>query len=199
MGTLPNALQRSEHDLLDRLKRIYPAVQEAGGSLPELAAAVGVPLADLHKLLSAAPEVVETLDAAHRSAEIEGKLLKPAAQRVVLGMLRHVQRALDAGQLDVDDVANLLPKAHRVIEHAEGTELKAGGGNLPMVHISIDMGGNVRAEVVDITPAQQLAAEIEQARPEAGAPGASPPTTVGADGVVNFAAILGRDEQGVED
>jgi hypothetical protein len=195
MEILQTPLATCEHsgaDLLNRLKAAYPTVQEAGGDLAELALAVGIQHAQLHALLEGSPQLVAELDATHRIAEIEGRLLKPAAQRLVLGMLRYAQKALDAGQLDVDDVANLLTKAHRVIEHADNVEQKAGGGNLPIVNIVIGLGG-IRAEVVQPSPVVEVAPDSRECD-DLGSPPARAEVFPRADGSIDFAALLGAED-----
>jgi len=107
------------------------------------------------------PAIVPRFLAAQRAAEDDGRLLKPVAARLTLGMLSKLGEELEAGTLDADDIGNLLPKVHKVVEHADRMEAARGDGydNLPTVSITFINGAMQArvvpaAEVIDIEAAE---------------------------------------------
>ncbi|MBA2721821.1 MAG: hypothetical protein H0W48_03280 [Methylibium sp.] len=72
--------------------------------------------------------------------------LKARAERITHAMLDVVEAAFDAGETDLDDVRDLLPKVHRIVESAERLELQRNGAseNLPVFNITI--GSSIRIE-----------------------------------------------------
>jgi hypothetical protein len=142
---------------LERLERAFPAVDEAGGDEAQLARAAGVDVAEVRQLLSI-PEVAAALEAAQRAAEIDGSLLVVSARAAVLSMLRRINTEMAHGDVDLADIANLLPKAHRIVEHAEAADLKRNGADLPVIHITIGSSIELRqvTEVVEQVPAAVL-------------------------------------------
>jgi hypothetical protein len=150
-------------DDIKRLATAFPLVVTRGGDDVEaLARAAGVPLATAQAALSDPTTAVLLLDA-QSAAEDDGRLLKPVAARVALAMLTKLRDEVDAGHLDADDIGNLLPKVHRVVEHADRIEAARDNGysNLPMVHITIGRGIQIDmqkpatpADVIDIDAAE---------------------------------------------
>jgi len=153
-------------DEIKRLAAEYPLVEARGGGADELSRATGVPLDVVQAALSDRQIAARLLDA-HTVAEEDGRLLRPVAARVASAMLRRLEEAIEAGEVDIDDVANLLPKVHRVVEHADRIEAAKGDGydNLPVFNITFVNGGiqveppkpASAAEVIDITPSEGTA------------------------------------------
>jgi hypothetical protein len=131
-----------------RVERVFALVDSRGGNVEELAEAAGITVQAAQSVL-ADPASVARLLAAQRSAEDSGELLKPVAARLTLEMLHKVGADLASGALDIDDIGNLLPKVHKVVEHADRMEAARGDGydGLPVFHITF-MNGTLRAEVV---------------------------------------------------
>ena len=132
-----------------KLKAEFPLVMLSGGDMDELAAAAGVPVTLAHAAMSD-PDTLAEFVSAHRTAEQDGTLLKPVARRVSLAMLRRLEEALEAGDLDLTDISNLLPKVHKVVEHADRMEAARTGDydGLPVVHITY-VNGSTR---INVTP-----------------------------------------------
>jgi hypothetical protein len=79
--------------------------------------------------------------------------LKSKAVDVLHRSLDRIRAALDAGELDFDDVRALLPPVHRVLEHAERMEVaRDDSDGLPVVHIIFNLHGGVSVERVDAAP-----------------------------------------------
>lgn len=183
----------------ERLQRVFPSVAERGGDADQLAQAAGLPVRVVNAAL-ADPAMAALLAQAHKDAEADGTLLKPVATLATLAMLRTVNRAAEAGDLDIDDAANLLPKVHRVIEHAERMEIErnGGGARLPVFNITIGAGGAVTAVPADAAGADVVdvvATEVNEPSATGGAAGASDHS----DGATTFlrginVALFGESE-----
>lgn len=147
---------------IKRLSDAFPHVASRGGDEEDLARAAGVPVA-VAQFAMTDPETLALLQDAQTAAEEGGRLLKPVAARLTLAMLQKLGSDLDAGTLDADDIGNLLPKVHKVVEHADRMEAARGDGNdgLATVYITI-VNGATRldvvppAEVVDIEAREVL-------------------------------------------
>lgn len=144
-------------DDFQRIKSAFPLAASRGGDIEALARAAGVTVAAAQAALDGPGTALQLLDA-QQAAEDNGRLLKPVAARVTLAMLTKLQGEVDAGNLDADDIGNLLPKVHRVVEHADRIEAGSGDsrGNLPMFHITFINGGmqarmvSPAANVIDV-------------------------------------------------
>lgn len=143
---------------------VFPLVASRGGDAEELARAAGVPVAAVHGAMND-PDTAARLQDAQTTAEGDGRLLKPTANRIALAMLQKLGGELEAGTLDADDIGNLLPKVHKVVEHAERMEQARGGGNegLATFHITFINGG-IEARVVP--PADVVDIEATEVRGE---------------------------------
>lgn len=141
-------------DDVKRLESAFPLAASRGGDVEALARASGVTVAVAQAALDDPSTALQLLDAQH-AAEDDGRLLKPVAARVALAMLTRLQGEVDAGNLDADDIGNLLPKVHRVVEHADRIEAGRGNGygNLPVIQVTFINGG-VQARTV--TPAADV-------------------------------------------
>ena len=149
------------NDDIKRLEDAFPLITSRGGDLDALASAAGVPVAVAQSALDN-PVTAGRLLSAHDKALDDGRLLKPVAARITLAMLQKLDEALAAGELDVDDINNLLPKVHRVVEHADRIAAARGNGDekLATFHITFINGamqGRVVPyvdEVIDIDAAE---------------------------------------------
>lgn len=148
-------------DDIKRLEDAFPLITSRGGDLDALASAAGVPVAVAQSALDN-PTTAGRLLSAHDKAQDDGRLLKPVAARITLAMLQKLDEALAAGELDVDDINNLLPKVHRVVEHADRIAAARGDGDdkLATFHITFVNGamhGRVVpavGEVIDVGAAE---------------------------------------------
>ena len=134
-------------DDIKRVEAAFALVDSRGGGLEELAHESGVEPDVVQAMLSDATLTPRFL-AAQRAAEDSGRLLKPVAARLTLDMLNKLGEELQAGTLDADDIGNLLPKVHKVVEHADRMEAGRGDGNdgLATFHITF-INGTMRAEI----------------------------------------------------
>lgn len=147
-------------DHLSKIEGAFAVVEARGGDVEALALAAGVPL-DVVVQAMADPATGARLLLAQDKAEDEGGLLKPIAARLTLAMLTQLREALAVGELDVDDIANLLPKVHKVVEHADRMDAARGNGydGLTVFHVTFVNGhlkGRVapdHGDVVDVEPA----------------------------------------------
>ena len=133
---------------IKKVVAVFAQVDNRGGGVEELAEAADLPLSAVQAMMDDAATVPRFL-AAQRRAEDGGDLLKPTANRLLLAMLHKVRDELDAGTLDVDDIGNLMPKVHKVVDHAERMEQARGGGTegLATFHITF-INGAMTARVV---------------------------------------------------
>lgn len=115
-------------DDIKRLEDAFPLVTSRGGDLDALASAAGVPVAVAQSAIEN-PVTAGRLLFANDKAQDDGRLLKPVAARIALAMLQKLDEAITAGALDVDDINNLLPKVHRVVEHADRIAAARGNGD----------------------------------------------------------------------
>lgn len=76
------------------------------------------------------------------------------AGRVTGKALTQLEAQLDRGELDADDLMNLLPKVHKIKATEDQIELQRTGGrvDLPTIHITIGSAGQIRAERVPNCP-----------------------------------------------
>lgn len=139
-STISQSTDLVDADGLARLRKVFPAVNEAGGDVTMLAREADLP-ADVVGALLADPGIAELLAQDAQVAESDGTLLASAARRIALRMLRKIEADVQAGDLDADDIGNLLPKVHRVLEHAERMQAEKPGTGLPMFNIIIGGGG----------------------------------------------------------
>lgn len=157
---------------IKRLEGVFALADARGGDLQALARMAGVPVAVAQAAMDDPATAVLLLDA-QTAAEEDGRLLKPTAARLTLTMLRQLNAAAGAGELDVDDIGNLLPKVHKVVEHADRAEAarRDPHDGLMVVHFSFVNGGMQitaeapPAEVVDMPAADVVdvdAAEVPE-------------------------------------
>jgi hypothetical protein len=156
-GTAAATLPAVSPEHFKSINDVFALVASRGGDAEELARVAGVPVAVVHGAMND-PDTAVRLQDAQTAAEGNGSLLKDTANRVALAMLQKVRDELAAGTLDADDIGNLLPKVHKVVEHAERMEQARGNGNEGLATIQfILINGAVTArvsspaaEVVDI-------------------------------------------------
>lgn len=114
------------------------------------------------------------------AARAEPGELAAQARRVTVGLLDVVEAAVQAGDLDVDDAAKLLPRVHAVhtdiarIELARNTDKP----KLPVFNITFELNGAVTAErsavVIDAEPARPGGLDVAGVLPSSAAEAASP-------------------------
>lgn len=143
-------------DDITKLTAAFPLAMLSGGDPDEWAQAAGVPVAVAHAAMADSVVLAGFLTA-QRKAEHDGSLLKSVAGRLSLAMLRKLEDATEAGELDLTDLSNLLPKVHKVVEHADRMAAARGNGDdgLPVFHITFINGGmqlavTPPAEVLDL-------------------------------------------------
>ena len=151
-ASLPNIASLTPSYTPEEIKRVEEAfalVDSRGGDVDELAHESGVAVDVVQAMLGDAA-ITPRLLAAQRAAEDTGRLLKPVAARLTLDMLNKLDEELQAGTLDADDIGNLLPKVHKVVEHADRMEAGRGDGNdgLATFHITFISGAGFQARVV---------------------------------------------------
>jgi hypothetical protein len=158
---------------LKRLEAAMPRVDSRGGSVGALALAAEVPV-EVAQAAMDDPATAARLVAACEAAEDGGHVLKAMAARITGAMLAKLNEAVTAGQLDIDDLGNLLPKVHRIVEHADRMEVARGdsSANLPVFHIHFGTRGRASISVVaHVEPAAVEMAEevfdIDSAAPTA--------------------------------
>lgn len=98
------------------------------------------------------------------------------AGRVTGKALTQLEAQLDRGELDADDLMNLLPKVHKIKATEDQIELQRTGGrvDLPTIHITIGSAGQIRAECVppphvEVVEGVEVVEQVPQC--EAPAPG----------------------------
>ena len=134
-------------DELKRLEGAVALVMARGGDVGQLARTADVSVEVAQRALDHPRTAALLLDAQDR-AEDAGHTLRPVASRIALDMLCAVRDAMARGELDVDDIGNLLPKVHKVIEHADRIEATRGGfDHLPTVIITF-VDGAMKVEAV---------------------------------------------------
>lgn len=76
--------------------------------------------------------------------------IKQHAERLSSKLLTALESQFDRGELDADDVMNLLPKVHKVKIDEDKVEIQRGGGHdhLPTINVTIDLSGGIRVERV---------------------------------------------------
>lgn len=135
---------------IKRLEAVYPLADARGGDLDALARMAGVPVATAQAAMDEPQTAMRLLDA-QNAAEEDGSLLKPTAARLTLTMLRQLNAAAGAGELDVDDIGNLLPKVHRVVEHADRVDAARRNPHDGLMTVNFTfVNGGVQAEVVAV-------------------------------------------------
>jgi hypothetical protein len=147
-------------DQLKRLEAAMPRVDSRGGSVGALALAAEVPV-EVAQAAFDDPATAARLVAACEAAEDGGHVLKAMAARITGAMLAKLHEAVTAGQLDIDDLGNLLPKVHRVIEHADRMEVARGdrSADLPVFHIHFGAGASISVVAHHVEPAAVEMAE----------------------------------------
>lgn len=165
-ATLPNEVTAAgtvslapTADDIKKLTAAFPLAMLSGGDPDEWAQAAGVSVAAAHAAM-ADPVALAGFMAAQRKAEHDGSLLKPVAVRLSLVMLRKLEDATAAGELDLTDISNLLPKVHKVVEHADRMAAARGDEYDGLTTFNITIGRGVvavraapdlsAAEVVDV-------------------------------------------------
>lgn len=75
-------------------------------------------------------------------------LIKCFAGDLSIDVLKRLKGHVDRGEFDADDLMNLLPKVHKIKIDEEKVELQRTGGreNLPTLHFTIGLAGQIRAE-----------------------------------------------------
>lgn len=141
-------------DEIKRLKDAFPLVSGRGGDMAQLARVAGVSMEVAQSAMDD-PHTAALLLDEQIKAEDDGRLLKPVAARLTLAMLHKLNEAVAAGELDVDDIGSLLPKVHRVVEHADRIEAARGDGfdRLPTFNITFVNGrmqGRVEPPMVEV-------------------------------------------------
>lgn len=114
------------------------------------------------------------------AARAEPAELAAQARRVTAGLLDVVEAAVQAGDVDVDDAARLLPRVHAV--HADHARLEAAQKDnkpkLPVFNFVIHMSGAVTAErcdpVIEAEPVQPTELDVSDAVPSSTASAALP-------------------------
>lgn len=172
-GALPNSMPTAgavavapTADDITKLTAAFPLAMLSGGDPDEWAQAAGVPVAVAHAAM-ADPVALAGFMAAQRKAEHDGSLLKPVAGRLSLAMLRKLEDATAAGELDLTDISNLLPKVHKVVEHADRMAAARGSeyDGLATFHITFVNGGMQIAaspppEVLDLEMVEIVRGEL---------------------------------------
>jgi hypothetical protein len=107
------------------------------------------------------PGIAAQLQDEQTAAEADGRLLKPVAARLTLAMLQKLGADVEAGTLDADDIGNLLPTVHKVVEHADRMEAARSSGydGLMTVHFTVVNG----AMQLDVKPPATEVVDIEAA------------------------------------
>jgi len=145
---------------IKRIEAATPEVLARDGDIDALSRAAGV----AREVAEAAfdnPDIAARLLDAQSAAEDSGRLLKPAAARITLAMLRVLEQAVVSGELDVDDIGNLMPKVHRVVEHADRIEAGRGDGNGHLVTLNVTLvNGALQARVAPL----EVVNEVQVAR-----------------------------------
>ncbi len=140
-----------------QIEAVFPLVEARGGDIEALALAAGVPVDVVLKAM-ADPGLAQRMLAAQDKAEDGGELLKPVAARITLAMLNKLREAVAAGELDIDDIGNLMPKVHRIIEHADRMEAARSDGyaNLTTFNIifGVGVGGRGRGSISAVAESQ---------------------------------------------
>lgn len=136
------------------------------------------------------------------AARSEPAELAAQARRVTAGLLDVVEAAVQAGEVDVDDAARLLPRVHAV--HADHARLEAAQKDnkpkLPVFNFVIHMSGAVTAErcdpVIEAEPVQPAELDVTDAVPSSTASAALPAPGDPLDFLAAVAAGLGQQRQG---
>lgn len=146
-----------------RLEGAVALVASRGGDAAALARAAAVPVKVTQRAMDD-PVIAAILIDAQHTAEDDGRLLKPVAARLTLAMLQKLTEAVEAGELDVDDIGNLLPKVHKVVEHSDLMAAGRGNGydNLPTFHITFIHGGIQVQHAPEPDVIEIIATEVEQ-------------------------------------
>ncbi|WP_157991555.1 hypothetical protein [Caldimonas tepidiphila] len=148
LGVKGSAVPKSATEKQAMLLAVFPRVIATGGDVEQLAAHCGISVSEVEALIDT-PEFAGELVAAQAKAELGGDLLAPLAAKVTLAMLQRLHKAVQAGELDVDDVGAFLPKVHRVVEHSERMAAAKGTNeNLPTIVINIGTGADAGIQAV---------------------------------------------------
>ncbi len=155
-----DALVKVSAEDIRQIEGVFPLVEARGGDIAALALAAGVPVDVVLKAM-ADPAIAQRMLASQDKAEDGGELLKPVAARITLAMLNKLREAVAAGELDIDDIGNLMPKVHRIIEHADRMEAARSDGyaNLPTFNIIFGVRG--RGSISAVAQSQPVAVEME--------------------------------------
>jgi hypothetical protein len=157
---------RPTPEQMKRLEAAMPRVDSRGGSVGALALAAEVPV-EIAQAAMDDPATAALLVAACEVAEDGGHVLKAMAARITGAMLAKLHEAVTAGQLDIDDMGSLLPKVHRIVEHADRMEVARGdsSANLPVFHIHFGTRGRASISVAAHveSAAAEMAEEVEMA------------------------------------
>lgn len=152
-------------DDITKLTAGFALAMLSGGDPDEWAQAAGVPVAAAHAAMADSVVLAGFL-AAQRKAEHDGSLLKSVAGRLSLALLRKLEDATEAGELDLTDISNLLPKVHKVVEHADRMAAGAGGNdglatfNITFIHGGMQLGVVPPAEVLDLEMLEIVRSEL---------------------------------------
>lgn len=111
------------------------AADEVGFEPEQLAALIRAPLPMLAAALND-PALVAEVEAARLKSVLDGSLLKPKALVIIGAGLDRLKEAMDHDELDHAEVADLVSKAQRIIEHRDRMDAdRSDKRKLPVVHV----------------------------------------------------------------
>ena len=124
----------------DDVARVAAAFPLASNSR-QLAKLTGLTQATVEAMLHD-PEMAQDIDAFVCTMEAEGSLLKPLASKLLTKFLHKLGTDVEADQLDLDDISDLIPKLHRLVEHRDRMDAAHDDGRkLAVFNITIGASG----------------------------------------------------------
>lgn len=145
---------------------------EAGFEPEQLAALIRAPLPTLAAALND-PALVAEIEAARLKATLDGSLLKPKALVIIGAGLDRLKEAMDHDELDHAEVADLVSKAQRIVEHRDRMDAdRSDKRKLPIVHVHFGPSGSSisldvikppldDADVIDAEPKNERSGDDE--------------------------------------
>lgn len=131
----------ASHNRRAKLLDLAPAASAAGLDLDRAARVAGYKPKELDAELIADPSLIAELEAATDRAALDGSTLKAESLALIRKGLKRLDEAIEADRLDPTEIADLLPKLHRLVEHADKIAAeKSAGKALPVVQINFTGG-----------------------------------------------------------